>query len=270
MSRKKKILIIFHLCFALSYFFWLLIQPYVKEIVSQKSEKALYEMVMARETLFHSLSPEEQLVLTTGYETLQKRPSPSILHEMGRLFFVDTPPFALAWLFFSLLICFLLLFRIEGATKAIWLLPLIVLGYAYFLYSSPSPQRESLFPSEEYVLTNYIDENQTQGMDSREKLLRGWHLYLIHEWAHESPDQVKTLFDQQLDKGLFAFNVARLRWILDGKGDEIVMAGFTTPPSILRVACYFIWNFLFAWLINRREKASVSTPASNPSYSASP
>ena len=46
MSRKKKIFIIFHLCFAFAFLFWLLIQPSAKEIISQKTELALYEMVL--------------------------------------------------------------------------------------------------------------------------------------------------------------------------------------------------------------------------------
>ena len=189
MSRKKRILIIFQLCFAFAFLCWLLIQPYVKEVVAQKSEIALYEVVMERGAFFQELPPEERLALMGGFEAAQNKERPSLLHEMGQLFFVDTPAFALAWLFFSLAICIMLLFRIEGALLSTWLLPLIVLGYAYFLYSSPPKARESLFPSEEYVLSHYVDSSEFESMNRRDSLLLGWHRYLIHEWTHETPSE---------------------------------------------------------------------------------
>jgi hypothetical protein len=262
MSRKKKVLIIIHLCFAFTYLFWQLCQPYLKEILSKKSELTLYEMVMERKPLFNQLPAQDQLFLLEGYETAHKK-SPSFLAELGHLFFVDTPPFALAWLFFSLTICFLLLFHIEGATLATWLLPIIVCAHIYFLYDAPKQTRESLFPKEEYVLTTYVESSENKAMGEREKLLLGWHRYLVHEWAHEIESDDSELFKQQLEKGLFAFNVARLKWILEGRGDEVILAGFTTPPSLLRLACYFIWNLFFAWSINRKKFTSVaaqSTP----------
>ena len=178
---------------------------------------------------------------------------------------MDSPGFALAWLFFSIVICLLLLFQIEGASHATWLLPLLVLGYAYFLYAPPNAERESLFPSEEYVVANYVEEPKSGLFDRREMLLHGWHNYLVAEWAEEVPSREVADFGEQLEKGLFAFNVARLKWIMSGKGDEIVVAGFTTPPSFMRVACYFIWNLFFAWFINRRSK---SEAVSHPSFSA--
>jgi hypothetical protein len=262
-SRKKKVLIICHLCFAFSYLMWLLIQPAVKEIVSQKSQSALYNLVMEREALVRLLPEEDQFLLAESGELLQNKVSPSLLHDMGRLLFVDTPPFALAWLFFSLAICLLLLLRIEGAAFCAWLLPLLVVGYAYFLCMTPQRSKESLFPSEEYVL-NAITPSEKEALGRRESLLLGWHRYLVREWAHEIPASEEPLFQEQLDRGLFAFNVARLKWILEGKGDEIVLAGFTTPPSLPRLGCYFIWNLLFAWLVNRKEKHSSFVAQSLP------
>ncbi len=129
MSRKKKILIIIHLIFAFTFLSWLLMKPYVMEVISFKSQLALYEMVMERESLFQDLSNEQQFSITQGFETDNRRLGPSIMHQLGHLFFVETPAFALAWIFFSLLICFLLLFHIEGAQAAAWILPVLVVGY---------------------------------------------------------------------------------------------------------------------------------------------
>lgn len=252
-----------HLCLAFAYLSWLLIQPYAKDILSKKSEIALYQMVMERRSLFEQLPTEDQEALLRGYGHAQQKNSPSWMQEIGAIFFLQTPPFALAWLFFSLLICFLLLFHIEGATFSVWLLPLIALGYAYFHYDAPKKTGESLFPTEEYVLTTYVKsaENTTRGQ--RESLLLGWHRYLVKEWAHELPSDASEVFQKQLDKGLFAFNVARLKWMLQGKGDEVILAGFAAPPSLLRFGCYFFWNLGFAWIIHRKEK---STSAAAPSH----
>ena len=237
---------------------WLLIQPYVKEIISKKSQIALYEMVMEREALFQQLPLSDQQLFLEGHSVAKKSGSPSLVKELGRLLFVDTPPFALAWLFFSLAICLLYLFHIEGAAHAAWLLPLIVLGYAYFLYIPTVEKRVSLFPTEAHVLSSYVSSEEQTKLGQRGSLLLGWHRYLVNEWAHESYSSDPDVFKAQLDKGLFAFNIARIKWILEGKGDEIVLAGFTASPSLLRVGCYFIWNLIFAWMINRRSGVAVS------------
>lgn len=264
MTRKKKILIILHLCFAFAYLSWLLLKPYVREVVSQKSQIALYEMVLGREALFQQLAPDEQTKIIEGHSAVHHQQGQGMLRKLREVFFVETPPFALAWLFFSLTIGIFLLLRIEGAMSVAWLLPLIVLGYAYFLKESPQ-EENSLFPSEEYVLTNYVAVAEKQGRKLRDTLLLGWHRYLICEWAGEIPSSDQASCNEQLEKGLFSFNVARLKWILDGKGDEIILTGFTAPPSLLRIACYFIWNLLFAWFINRKEREESGAAVSKAS-----
>ncbi len=259
MNSYKKILILFHLCLACSYLCWLLIQPYVKEIVSYKSQIALYEMVHERNELFTQLPDDDRRLIVQGYAEALQHETPSIWKLLGHLFFNETPPFALAWLFFSLAITLLLLFHIEGAALSAWILPFVVLGYAYFLYTTPPPARATLFPKEHYVLDTYVTQEERMGMSRRESLLLGWHRYLVQEWAHET-----QLLPEQLERGLFAFNVARLKWIAEGKGDEVIIAGFSTPPSILRIGCYWIWNFLFAWMINRKEKHFIYVVPSAP------
>lgn len=268
MSRTKKILIISHLCLAFAYLFWLLVQPYAKDLMIQKSQLSLYQMVMEKETHFQRLPSGDQLQLIEGYAAAQVKHSPSLFQVVGKQFFVETPPFALAWLFFSLVISILLLLRIDGSAFTTWLLPLIALVYAYSQYEIPPKTNDSLFPSEEYVLTTYVQQGENTSRGERETLLLGWHRYLIREWAEELPSNDPLLLKEQLDKGLFAFNVARLKWILEGKGDEVVLAGFRRPPSPLVIIGYFIWNLSFAWIINRKEKntsvAALSTPISSP------
>jgi hypothetical protein len=262
MSRKKKIIIIFHLIFAFSFLSWLVMKPYVMEVVSRKSQTSLYEMIIEREALYQNLSIQEQEVIQNGYREMAKKPGSSFTKQLGRLFFAETPSFALAWLFFSVLLCLLLLFNIEGAKMAAWILPILIIGYGYFLFTAPPPMRPGLFPTEKYVRTTYLEGYE--GND-RKQLLEGWHLYLVNEWTEELPNADPEVFKLQVDQGLFLFNIARLQWIREGKGDEVVMAGFTSPPSLFRILSYFLWNLLFAWIINRREKSSPFEPLSNPS-----
>jgi len=165
--------------------------------------------------------------------------------------------------FFSILICFLLLFRIEGAHATTWILPFLVVGYGYYLYASPPVKQRGLFPEESYVQRHYVERQE--GLSQHDLLLKGWHLYLVNEWAKESPSENPTVFEKQLDKGLFAFNIARLNSMEGGREDEAVLAGFTSHPSLLRVLCYFLWNLVFAWLINRHTKVSQSERLLNPS-----
>ena len=152
-----------------------------------------------------------------------------------------------------MLVCFLLLFHIEGAARAAFLLPLLILPYAYF-HAPPAPN--AIFPEENYVKERYTNEG--------EHLIKGWHRYLITEWAHETPSSESTSYEAQLDRALFAFNVARLERIQAGKGDDVITAGFTSPPTAVRIITYFLWNGLFAWGINRRTR-SRSAPQSSMS-----
>src|SRR5262249_43202346 len=118
MSRKKKILVLLQLCMAFTYLCWLILQPYVKEIVSYKSQLALYEMVLEREPLFEQLPAKDKRIIERGYAAAMQRKAPSFWKAFGVGFLTHTPPFALAWLFFSLAIPLLLLFHIEGAARS--------------------------------------------------------------------------------------------------------------------------------------------------------
>lgn len=253
MSCYKKAFILLHLCLACTYLCWLVILPYVKEIVSYKSHISLYESVLSKRQLLTCLSDEDQRVIQEGYSQMGQHRPASFWNQFGQAFWTETPPFALAWLFFSLVIPILFLFSIEGAALSAWILPCIVVGYGGFLFETTPKHSEGIFPKEQYVLENYVNQDGKISRSKRDQLILGWHRYLIQEWAQESPLVDPSLYQEQLDKGFFAFNVARLKRIAEGKGDEVVTAGFSTPPSWLRIGCYFIWNCLFAWIINRKR-----------------
>jgi len=100
MSRKKRMLILIHLIFACTFLSWLFMKPYVMAVTSHKSQLALYEMVMERETLFQTLSSKQQSSIKQGFESTQRGSTPSFMDALSRLFLFDTPAFALAWIFF--------------------------------------------------------------------------------------------------------------------------------------------------------------------------
>ncbi|MFZ0565072.1 MAG: hypothetical protein WAM28_02655 [Chlamydiales bacterium] len=261
MPRKNKIITIFHLCCAFSYLSWLLFQPYAREVVVQNSKLSLFERVLGHPSCFQKLSLFEQQSLVEGYKALQSGKKPSY-KPLSFLF--TTPPFALAWLFFSIFIPLLLLFRVEGAHQSVWLLPLFVVAYAYFSYKTPTPEKPPFFPSKDYVITNYLDNDPGGIFQRHSRLLEGWHRYLIAEWAHEDPSRDSTLFEEQLDRGLFAFNVERLKQLSSGEKDEVMLAGFIATPSLFRFLLYLTWNLIFAWTISRKKKRIPSEAASAP------
>ncbi len=231
-------------------------QPYLKQVVARKSELGLYERVLENRALYQALPSEERQAIEKGYNAALLRAKPGFF-----LSFSGADPFALAWVSFALAISLLALFRIEGATLAAWILPLTVVCYGYFLSRASHSHSTGFFPSEKYVVENY-GEGQGSLLRSREHLMASWHRYLIREWAQETIQADPEAFEAQLGRGLYAFNIGRLKWITSGKGDEVVTAGFTAPPSIFRLAFYFIWNVIFAWQLNRQERLGLQ---SNPS-----
>ncbi|MCH9609158.1 MAG: hypothetical protein S4CHLAM45_03800 [Chlamydiales bacterium] len=245
MPRKKRIIIIIHLCFAFSYLFWILIHPFIKEVVIKKSEAILFESVVGNETLFATLPIDEQSNIREGYQKNALRKQ-----SYGENFSLSF--FGVVWMLLSITLSFFLLFSISGASNVCWILPMIVIAYGFFLGSAPPTQNPEFFPTQK-ELTPYLVENS--GKKSREKIIDGWNTYLIHEWLHETP--VDEQYDDQVARGNFLFNVERVRWLLEEKRGDVTLAHALFTPSALQFIFYLGWNLLFAWQINRRSKSEV-------------
>lgn len=132
MSRLKKNLIILQLCLSFTYLIWLCMQPYAKNTLSQKYTHSLYQMVIEKKELFSTLDEETQKSLVSGYEKVFPQKKLSYLAELKIVFFQKTSPFALGWLFFSIVVSLLLRFDIENGAKIAWILPALVVFYAFF------------------------------------------------------------------------------------------------------------------------------------------
>jgi hypothetical protein len=165
---------------------------------------------------------------------------------------VDLPAFTQAWLFFSFLVCLFLLLGIEGAAKAAWVLPLIVLAFAVDNRLNGKPHGSApdsdLFPSEQYVVEHYRTEPLSgDHVQQREQLTEAWQHYLVAEWAHE------PYSTQAIEKGEHAFNTARLKRYLDAQELPEMRAVQGTQKPLLLLAVYFAWNLFFAAYVNRKE-----------------
>ncbi|MFN0064822.1 MAG: hypothetical protein ACKVOH_01160 [Chlamydiales bacterium] len=250
MTRKRKVLVILQLCFAFGYFFWLAFQPILRPLTAKKAAEILLESLVEDEIRFSTLDEGAQLKIMKGYENVKKgnfRP----LTSMFRL-----NPFGVAWAILSLVVCFLLLFHIEGAPIACWVLPLSVLAYGLCLGRAPPPlQGESVFPKEAYVTDMYISPTE-EFKNKQLRLQEGWHRYLVAEWAHKEMSNDPTVRAEQIAEGVFRFNVQRANFLLDKRGEDAIVAYLFFHPTLIQLCLYLGWNLFFAIAINRRLKST--------------
>ncbi len=107
MVRKKKVLIILHLCFAFTYLLWLGIQPFVRQATATKASILLLSSVTSNPR-FEKLSESKQLELLKGQESVKKGTFRPLVTT-----YCFTPS-GIIWALLSILICFFLLFSIGG------------------------------------------------------------------------------------------------------------------------------------------------------------
>ena len=260
LSTYQKVATILHLCLAFSLMLWLLFDPFMGEHFRIRSDLLLIENVRGDEALSEKVDPEEKALLVYNrhlWEKLDPKEKQKIqdlekqlldqlqapfwqkLSLAFRNFFFKTSLFALAWIFFSIVICILCLKGKKGAQKAVILLPLIVLLFAIDQASEEQTHAKPLFPTEEEIQHLYLKQPAsidgarygTTFTEERESLLRGFDLYLIETWAHQTPSTDPEIFKKQKAEGLFAFNLARIQ----------------TPPqpsseSSALLLLYLLWN----------------------------
>lgn len=216
MPNAKKIFVIIHLIFAFTYLSWLILQPAFKEALFQKSKKALFDEVIGNTTYFEMLPHEEQACLIVGAKKVIKGD-----------FRIQTSILSFGWFLFSLVICLLLLFEIEGASLAIWILPFLVFLQFFFI---PNTQTMSAFQCDQ---------------QSPKEVVKAWKHHLIVHYAKEVPSE--SAFDLQVEKGFYLFNVMRAQKLMLGEGKEELVSFFFVGSSFLLLSFSFLWNLIFAW-----------------------
>lgn len=264
LAKPLRILAIIQLCVA----FTLLISyggyPFLRELYEIKSRKVLYEGVMGKHdegkaNRYEALPSAQKDDLTKQYRVLQQKSERPFLEKLGDSIFIlvhRVAPFEKAWIVFSIVISILVLIKVEGAVTAAWLLPLLVTAYSIETLASGGNQlkswEEELFPSEALILHDYLKEPlKANILEQRAQLLKGWNLYLIREWAKQEPAEEVSQFQDQVKEGEFRFNLERIgRMAKEPLSTEA--SSFNKRYSMPVLALFFLWNFYFAWLMNRR------------------
>ena len=199
---------------------------------------------MISNELFATLPIDEQTLIKAEHENQQR------INHGGYFANFSISLFGVSWMVFSLLICFFLLFNIEGAAACSWVLPMLILAWGYYLGTAPPQTRPDFFPTDASIAPYFVEGSDK---NDRTKLLDAWHNYLVVEKLHETP--VEERFEEQVAHGNFLFNLERVHWMMDKKGGDVTMANSLFAPSALQFIFYIVWNFIFAWLINRRSKS---------------
>lgn len=274
--KPIRVLAILQLCAAFVVLCWFGIAPFVQNYFSTQSQSLLIKSITGtregaagnlkaqinrNQERFKELSSEDQSAIINYSHWLKQQNSYSFYQtakSVLEIFFFKISPFTQAWIFFSIAICILLLLRIEGAAQAALILPFILIIYCLSIQLQPQgmakPSNEDLlFPSEEFVVQEYLKESLSKKiMEQRKQLLKGWQHYVITEWAREVPSQNEEVFNQQVEKGEFAFALARLN--AQQKDYLTTRTSSKAPPaSPLLVILGILWSIGFAWGVNRRQ-----------------
>ncbi|MBA3816610.1 MAG: hypothetical protein H0X29_08855 [Parachlamydiaceae bacterium] len=276
---------IIQLCLAFALILWNISQPFMGELFTYKSQMLIYQDVMGihnpadsveklarkerNSQRLEALAIREKIQLTKYYEELLQLSQRTFIQKATRSIHIlvfEIPFYEQLWLLLSCVLPILLLKKIEGATQAIWLLPLLTCIYAcdnqrYGLQKTLSAEAR-LFPTEQVLMNDYLKQPLSLVlMEQKEQLLSAWNLYLAREWSplfsmrnSMTDPAVNTLsnsvvngadFDELVEQGEFAFNIARINSLPHPKE---ILKGKTryNQEGLMILAIYLFWNFFFA------------------------
>ncbi len=250
LTTKQRVWTIAQLCIGFSMLLWHLCYPFTGFYATVESQRLLYQTAMGTASAegklqrnyerFLALPATEQLFLKERYQALQTASERSFLSKTAdaveRLLW-QLPPFEIAWLIFSILIPLFILLRWEGATAAAWLLPCLVICYGIDGRVRGEPfqptAEELLFPSETYLISNYLSEPLSPSiLEQQNQLKKAWERYLVAEWTGQ---------ESSAEAGEQAFTIARIHAL-----DPPSTAPKFSQPSWLALILYLLWNLLFA------------------------
>lgn len=277
----QRVVAILQLCLAFTVIIASCCYPFLGELFAHKSNTLLYENVMGNSVLadklgkhapayrellkrnserFIALPESQRNPIIQQYDQLQAKSDKTFLSKIRDSFMIlakGLPAFERAWIFFAIVIPLLLLLRIEGAAKAAWLLPIIVVLYAAdnYLYGASSKESAdaNLFPTEQVIVAEYLKEPLSSSiLEQQQELTRGWELYLVSQWAREQPSTEASVFEQQVERGQFAFNLARIKAIAkESAASKMNPIPLKQKEPLIVLLLYVLWNFFFAWWVNR-------------------
>jgi len=210
---------------------WKVLSPWVEGAVEQQSALALVGSVEAS-PFIEEVSGEQQEYFTSYRARYEHPRARHIKETLNGL--LTSSVFLLASMSFSLLLCFMILFRVDGAVGATVILPLLAL---LLFFSSPWEEegRDVLYPTETVLIKDYLREEPELSLTKQhEQLGRAWETYLATSWGEKEG----ITFSDKVERGKFYFHVAQLK---EG-GQEKMPAVF---PPFVPLLFFFLWNVLF-------------------------
>jgi hypothetical protein len=248
---------ILQLCLAFTTLIWITSSPFVNEYFSIHADILLYQTVTGEHggpnaDYFKALPEDKRRLLLYNYNKLLNSPAHTLPENASRIIqslFGGPSPFKIAWVGLAIVIPIFVLKRREGARAVVWLLPILAICHAIVSGgpSEKSGSRSVVIPEEELIVTKYLHEplRGTIGQQ-REQLTLGWHRYLVQEWAHEEIAADPLLFQEQVNRGEFAFNLGRAEEL--GKREKGLEHGDGRDSPLLLLA-YIMWNCVFACVV---------------------
>ena len=235
--KNVRILCILQLCLAFTCLLSLLGRPFLSDLYTLRTQIKEHAFVMglfngkeSHEELavlkrnkekYDSLPEHTKSMITTNYHFIQTEVQRSffskILLSFHRLLF-DTNPFLLFWIFISIALSVMQLKSKEGASGALWLLPLLCFLSLWDTSLNSKSVQGIPLPTEAHLINTYLKRPLSKELyKQQEELKMAWNLYLVTEWAKETPKKDPASFKRQLEAGVFSFELARL---LTPKGND--------------------------------------------------
>jgi hypothetical protein len=256
-----RLMTIVQLSLAFTLIAWHAGYPFMGELFHLKSKLLVYQHVLGIEDLsyaerFNQLPEVQKATILRDYEALQneyKQPFFSKLKKSAAILLFGIPFFEKLWILLSVIICILLLKRVDGAVQAVWLLPFLVLCFSvenrWYGKKNESRADARLFPTEEQILTEYLNSPLSAVIaEQQRQLSRGWDLYLIREWAREIPSNDADEYRRQKEQGDFAFHLARLEFLKPKS--PIGISDRNEKQSFYLLSAYLFWNLSFSLIIS--------------------
>jgi hypothetical protein len=255
LSKTVRILVVIQLCIGFMMLAWYVCYPFMGELYHWRSRLFLAQNVIgdtqlldyvsdkdksnakmkleSNQQLFSRLPPDQQGEVLRDLNHYKSKTRTTFKQKAAStvdIFLNRLPPLKEAWLIFTFLTCFALLFRIEGAHSAAWSLPVLALAYLISNGNYPSglSPDAKLYPTEEMLFA--------KGEEFSKKTLPGaWQNYLEKEWGGE-----------------FFFNLARLKEMRGHPSyHSAYLFKYREPLPLLFV--YFAWNLIFAYICCKHE-----------------
>ncbi|MGK5594271.1 MAG: hypothetical protein ACSNEK_02810 [Parachlamydiaceae bacterium] len=247
LPTKVRLLCICQLCFGFATLLWVLSSPFLGALYHYKSQLIVYESVLGDEQATNLLSTSTLNNLQAHYQVLKKALQTTFAEKwmQATSLLLTLSSFKLAWIILSIALPIALLLKLEGSNQLLWLLPFLTLLFAIENQSLTKHQPASLFPSEHYLVTKYLNGLSTGSIrEQYNQLKKAWSDYLVIEWAKETPSQNIVERAAQEKKGLLLFNADRL---IKSKSDNFLDLRrlFQQKSSPVWLIVQVIWNILF-------------------------